>query len=88
MPSVARPLLRLALGSALAWCIGVAGAWWYLDHAVAAEYRMGARPITDPDSYGLPLVAFALLLGAALVVVNVVVAIVLARRARGKPGAR
>jgi hypothetical protein len=82
------PRLGLALGSVLAWVIGVAGAWWYLDHAVAAEYRIGARPITDPDSYGLPLVAFALLLGGALVLLNVVLAIVLAWRRRSSRGGR
>ena len=81
-PSLARRLSRIAVGSLLAWCAAVGGVWWYLDRAAAPEYRMGARSITDAASYGLALVGFAIWLGIALVVLDVVVAIVLLWRRR------
>ena len=72
----------LGLGSALLWGAVVGGAWWYLDRAAAREYRMGVRPITDPDSYGLPLLSFGLALGACLLVLNVAAAGLLLWRRR------
>lgn len=79
-PSLGRRLATLALASLVVWCAAVGALWWYLERSVAAEYRMDARPMTDPDSYGLPLFASALALAAALLVLNGIAALVLVLR--------
>jgi hypothetical protein len=76
-----RVAVHAALSAAL-WLAGVVVAWGYLHRMTPEEYRGGLRTLTDPDSYGLPLVAFATALGVLVVGVNLIVAAVLALRRR------
>ena len=69
-----RRLAVYAAVSAALWASAVGVLFWYLRRTLSAEAK--AKPWTDADSIGLPVVGFAVWSGLALVLANLVLAAV------------
>ena len=65
---ISRRLATNAAANLVLWVSAVGAAYWYLQRALGEDVR--ALPPTDADSFGLPLVAFALLLAGVLLAAN------------------
>ena len=75
-----RHLRSYAAVSVIVWIALVGVAHWQLRRVQPAQARV--LPLTHPDSIGLPLVAFAIVVAGVLAAANVVAAAVLYWRRR------
>jgi hypothetical protein len=79
-PRLATRLVTYATASLLLWIAVVGAAYWYLRRMLPEAAH--ALPLTHADSVGLPLLSFAMLVAAILMLANLVAVTVLLRRRR------